>query len=62
MRIAPHQAPGEKIEASRTPTPRVGKTALSPVCEPIGHTNEPKHHVDHEQIVSETGLEAGSNY
>jgi hypothetical protein len=60
MRIAPHH--GEKIEALRRPTPRIGTTALSPVCEPIGHANEPKHHINHEQIVSETALEAGSNY
>ena len=62
MRIAPRRTDSEKIEALRRPTPRMGKTALSPVCEPIGHTNEPKHHIDQEQIVSETALEADSNY
>jgi hypothetical protein len=41
-----------------SPKPR---TALSPVCEPLGSKVKLKHHADEQQILYETGLEA-SNY
>jgi len=43
----------------RPPRPR---TALSPVCEPIGGTSKIMHHPDEQKLLYETGLEAASNY
>jgi hypothetical protein len=48
----------ERRRPSRRPEPR---TALSPVCEPIGGTLELQHHPDEQQVLYETELEA-SNY
>jgi hypothetical protein len=42
--------------------PHRAATALSPVCEPIGHPNQPRQRIDQEQLFSETALEAASNY
>jgi hypothetical protein len=38
------------------------RVALSPVCEPIGRTVELTRHLDEQQMLYETGLEAASNY
>jgi hypothetical protein len=53
---------GDTVEPSSTPKPRMGEAALSPVCEPLGLPSQAKHHLDQEQLFSETALEAATNY
>jgi hypothetical protein len=48
----------ERRRPSRRPKPR---TALSPVCEPIGGAVELRHRADKDQILYEAGVEA-TNY
>jgi hypothetical protein len=56
-----HEKPAEIPEALSAPAPDMG-SAFSPVCEPTGHTDQTKHHIDQEQPLFETALEAASNY
>jgi hypothetical protein len=55
-------APDNEVEPVSVPKPRRSQTVRSTVGEPLGGMGQPKQHVDKDQILSETALEAASNY
>jgi hypothetical protein len=61
MRISQYQTDSD-IKPLFESKPGRAPAALSPVCEPIGCPNNPKHQIGQDQLFSETALEAGTNY